>query len=203
MNPAAYNPRKDLKPTDPEYQKLAHSMGQFGYVEPVIWNERTGNVVGGHQRLKILIASGAEEVEVSVVNLSPTEEKALNVALNKISGEWDDEKLTELLKELSQDIDSILIGFDQDELDRMLESSILEVDEYVDGFFENGSNYQAGKNAAKDTINPAPDREQQQQETDTVQHWNITALALSNAQADALGAYLTENQMEYRREAVA
>ena len=52
--PADYNPRKDLKPGDPEYEKLKRSIEQFGYVEPVIWNEKTGRVVGGHQRLKVL-----------------------------------------------------------------------------------------------------------------------------------------------------
>ena len=58
LNPAAYNPRRDLQPGDPAYQKLARSMTRFGCVEPIIWNERTGNVVGGHQRLKVLIAAG-------------------------------------------------------------------------------------------------------------------------------------------------
>jgi hypothetical protein len=178
-------------------------MDQFGYVDPVIWNERTGNVVGGHQRLKILIASGAEEIEVSVVDLSPTEEKALNVALNKISGEWDDEKLAVLLKDLSHEIDSTITGFDQDELDMLLASNIQDVDEYVDGFFESGPNYKAGEKTVKNTVKPDPGQQEQKQETDTAQHWNITALALSKAQADALGAYLAENHMEYRREAVA
>ena len=50
--PANYNPRKDLKPGDPEYEKLKRSMETFGYVEPLIWNKKTGRVVGGHQRLK-------------------------------------------------------------------------------------------------------------------------------------------------------
>lgn len=57
LNPAAYNPRKDLQPEDSEYQKLSQSLDRFGCVEPVVWNERTGNVVGGHQRLKILLAA--------------------------------------------------------------------------------------------------------------------------------------------------
>ena len=61
LNPAAYNPRKDLQPGDAEYQKLARSLEQFGCVEPVVWNERTGNVVGGHQRLKILLAAGLRQ----------------------------------------------------------------------------------------------------------------------------------------------
>ena len=49
LNPAAYNPRKDLQPGDPEYEKLKRSMQEFGYVEPIVWNKRTGNIVGGHQ----------------------------------------------------------------------------------------------------------------------------------------------------------
>jgi hypothetical protein len=58
LNPAAYNPRKDLKPGDKEYEKLRRSIEEFGYVEPVIWNKTTGNIVGGHQRLKVLLDLG-------------------------------------------------------------------------------------------------------------------------------------------------
>lgn len=85
--PADYNPRKDLRPGDPEYEKLKRSIEQFGYVEPVIWNTTTGRVVGGHQRLKVLQDMGMTEVDCVVVELDEEHEKALNVALNKISGE--------------------------------------------------------------------------------------------------------------------
>ena len=91
--PADYNPRKDLKPGDPEYDKLKRSMEQFGYVEPVIWNKSTGRVVGGHQRLKVLMDMGVTEVECVVVEMDEEREKALNIALNKISGDWDKDKL--------------------------------------------------------------------------------------------------------------
>ena len=60
LNPAAYNPRRDLKPGDKDYEKLKRSISEFGYVEPVIWNKTTGNVVGGHQRLKVLRGRGAQ-----------------------------------------------------------------------------------------------------------------------------------------------
>ena len=53
LKAAAYNPRKELKPGDAEYEKLKRSIKEFGYVEPVIWNKRTGNVIGGHQRLSV------------------------------------------------------------------------------------------------------------------------------------------------------
>ena len=100
LRPADYNPRQDLQPGDPEYEKIANSLTEFGYVEPVVWNEQTGNVVGGHQRLKVLAAKGMTEIEVSVVNMSLHDEKILNVALNKIGGRWDTSKLTEILQEL-------------------------------------------------------------------------------------------------------
>ena len=87
LNPAKYNPRKDLKPGDPEYEKLKRSIETFGYVEPVIWNKKTGNIVGGHQRFKVLKQEGAKEIECVVVDISSDQEKALNVALNKVSGE--------------------------------------------------------------------------------------------------------------------
>ena len=54
LNPAEYNPRKNLQPGDAEYEKLKRSMEQFGYVEPVVWNKTTGRVIGGHQRLRFL-----------------------------------------------------------------------------------------------------------------------------------------------------
>ncbi|MBA7668033.1 hypothetical protein ES703_76136 [subsurface metagenome] len=88
INPAVYNPRKDLRPGDPEYDKLKKSILEFDMVEPLVWNKRTSNLVGGHQRLKILKELGIENVEVSIVNLSEVKEKALNLALNKIQGEW-------------------------------------------------------------------------------------------------------------------
>lgn len=119
--PADYNPRKDLKPGDAEYEKLKRSIEQFGYVEPVIWNKTTGRVVGGHQRLKVLIDMGMTEVDCVVVELSEDKEKALNIALNKISGEWDKDKLALLIADLQgADFDVSLTGFEPAELDDLL-----------------------------------------------------------------------------------
>ena len=86
LAPADYNPRKNLKPGDPDYEKLKRSLTEFGYVEPVIWNKVTGQVVGGHQRLKVLADLGYETVDCVVVELDETREQALNVALYMISG---------------------------------------------------------------------------------------------------------------------
>ena len=84
--PATYNPRKDLKPSDEEYQKIKRSILEFGFVSPLVVNEDM-TVIGGHQRLKVLQELGYTEVECIIVNLDKTKEKALNIALNKISGE--------------------------------------------------------------------------------------------------------------------
>ena len=123
--PADYNPRKDLKPGDPEYEKLKRSIEQFGYVEPVIWNVQTGRVVGGHQRLKVLIDMGITEVDVVVVDMDTDKEKALNIALNKISGEWDTEKLALVIADLQgTDFDVSLTGFDPEELEDLFRDDV-------------------------------------------------------------------------------
>ena len=122
--PAEYNPRKDLKPGDLEYEKLKRSIEQFGYVEPVIWNKATGRVVGGHQRLKVLMDMGITEVDCVVVDMPEDKEKALNIALNKISGEWDKDKLSLLIADLQGvDFDVSLTGFDPAEIDDLFKDS--------------------------------------------------------------------------------
>ena len=123
--PADYNPRKDLQPGDPEYEKLKRSLQQFGYVEPVIWNKATGRVVGGHQRLKVLQDIGITEVDCVVVDIPEDQEKALNIALNKISGDWDNDKLALLIEDLQgADFDVSITGFDPAEIDDLFKDSI-------------------------------------------------------------------------------
>lgn len=137
--PAGYNPRKDLKPGDQDYENLKRSIQEFDYIDPVIWNEQTGHVVGGHQRLKVLRDLGYQEIDVSVVNLSLEKEKALNVGLNKINGEWNEKALEELLREITTfDIDMGLTGFSDDELGRLLhpKHEIVEDDFDLEGHIE-------------------------------------------------------------------
>ena len=119
LKPAKYNPRKDLKPGDPAYEKIKRSLKEFGYVDPVIWNEVTGNIVGGHQRYKVLVAEGATEIDCVVVHIeNPQEEKALNIALNKAVGEWEPVALADLLSDLQQSGYELgATGFDPAEVD--------------------------------------------------------------------------------------
>lgn len=123
--PADYNPRKDLKPGDAEYEKLKRSIEQFGYVEPVIWNQTTGRVVGGHQRLKVLMDMGMTEVDCVVVAMDEEKEKALNIALNKISGDWDKDKLALLIADLQgANFDVSLTGFEPAEIDALFKDTL-------------------------------------------------------------------------------
>ena len=117
MERATYNPRIDLMPEDEEFQYLEESMRRFGQVLPVVWNQRTNRVVGGHQRLSVLEYWGETETEVSVVDLDETKEKQLNLALNKITGSWDNEKLKSVLEELGDD--ALGIGFSKAEIDAL------------------------------------------------------------------------------------
>ena len=124
LKPSEYNPRKDLKPEDEEYIKIKNSILEFGYVAPVIINADM-TVIGGHQRLKVLKELGYEEIQCIVVDLDKNKEKALNLALNKISGEWDNDKLEAILAELKEtDIDINITGFSNDEVDDILKDII-------------------------------------------------------------------------------
>jgi hypothetical protein len=116
--PAPYNPRRVLRPTDKAYRKLEASIREFGLVEPIIWNERTGHVVGGHARLAILKSIGMTEVPVSVVHLSDARERALNVVLNnqEAQSHYDPSRLAEVLEALKDTSELDLTGFDSNAL---------------------------------------------------------------------------------------
>ena len=113
LNPAEYNPREI---TEVEFEKLKNSLEEFGFVENVIIN-KDNQIIGGHMRVKAAIALGIELVPCLRVDLTKNKEKLLNLALNKISGRWDNEKLGVLITELANDKDIGLAGFESWELD--------------------------------------------------------------------------------------
>ena len=134
LHPAAYNPRRELKPGEPEYEKIARSIEQFGYVDPLVVN-KDGTVIGGHQRLRVLQDMGATEADVVVLDLDKDREKALNIALNKITGDWDPVKLTEVIGELDlEDYDLSLTGYSEKELEAILAEVRLDPDNLTDEF---------------------------------------------------------------------
>ncbi len=124
LKPAPYNPRIELKPGMPGYERLARSLDEFELVQPIVWNEQTGHVVGGHQRLSVLRDRGVTEVPAVVVSLSLEREQVLNIALNNanVGGDWDPSKLVELLSDLDgrENFDATLTGFDADELKNLV-----------------------------------------------------------------------------------
>lgn len=119
LQPAPYNPRVELNENDAEYQHIKNSILNFGYSEPIVWNEVTGYIVSGHQRAKVLKDLGREQVEVIVVHIeSDAKEKAMNMAMNKAVGLWDNNKVEALLSELRDtDFEMADFGFASETID--------------------------------------------------------------------------------------
>ena len=117
LKPAEYNPRKKLKKGDREYKKILDSIEEFGFADPLVVNADM-TIIGGHQRLTVAQDLGYTEVPCAVVDIDKTREKALNIALNKITGQWDDNLLAELLEDIanSGDFDIGKTGFDPPEI---------------------------------------------------------------------------------------
>jgi hypothetical protein len=119
LKPAEYNPRKKLKPGDKEYKKIKDSIEEFGFADPLVVNSDM-TIIGGHQRLNVAIDLGYTEVPCAVVDIDKTREKALNIALNKITGEWDEQMLADLLTDLKEaDYDLDYTGFEAPEVEQL------------------------------------------------------------------------------------
>ncbi|MCM1224506.1 MAG: site-specific DNA-methyltransferase [Lachnospiraceae bacterium] len=122
LRPASYNPRKKLKPGDKEYEKIKNSITEFGYVEPVIVNSDM-TIIGGHQRVSVLSGLGYGEIDCIVIDIDKQKEKALNIALNKITGEWNKELLADLITDLQDsDFDVSFTGFEPPEIEQLFNS---------------------------------------------------------------------------------
>lgn len=151
LKPAEYNPRRI---NDDEYLKLKNSISTFGLVDPIIINLKNMHIVGGHQRYDALLDMSMEDneffKELSMIRMGDVgfvftdtdlsiededHEKALNLALNKISGEWDNSKLSEVIQDLeSSGLDLELTGFDELELDVLTDdfSDLFDSEDYED-----------------------------------------------------------------------
>ena len=115
LTPNKDNPRVDLQPGDPDYESIKKSIAEFDYLQPIVWNKRSNQIVGGHQRVKILRELGYSHAEVRVVDMDAQQETAANLALNKVGGRWDMPKLSVVLNTL--DIEhKALTGFADHEI---------------------------------------------------------------------------------------
>ena len=134
LRPAEYNPRQELHPGDPEYENIARSIKTFGYVDPIIIN-KDNTIIGGHQRARVLADLGYTAVDVVVLDVDKTHEKALNVALNKITGNWDENKLKDLLLDLDDsDLGLDATGFTKTDLDDLVGKLDIPPEAEDDGF---------------------------------------------------------------------
>lgn len=137
--PNPKNPRIDLRPGMPMYEKLKDSMENFGYLDPIIWNKRTGMIVSGHQRFQVMkdIAEAKGEpldtVDVMEVDMPENKQDSFMVAVNKITGLWDMEKLESLFRELSEE-DLTHTGYDEFEIQALI--SDVEPEIYTEEGFE-------------------------------------------------------------------
>ena len=119
--PAEYNPRTI---SNHQAEALKRSLDRWGFVEPIVANKRSGNIIGGHQRVDAALALAVAKVPVHWVDLDEDSEKALNIALNKISGDWDDELLAQLLTDLEKTGQELAdLGFDPDELQAIIDAA--------------------------------------------------------------------------------
>ena len=120
LRPAAYNPRKKLKAGDKEYEKIKNSILEFGYVEPIIVNYDM-TVIGGHQRLTGLKDLGYTEVQCVEVHIEDENKvKALNIALNKITGAWNEQLLADLIVDLqTANFNTDFTGFEAPEIEQL------------------------------------------------------------------------------------
>jgi len=124
---AKYNPRTI---SSDSLGRLTKSLSELGNLQPITWNAKTGNIVGGHQRLKCYSALGKEEVEVWAVWLDEHKEKAANIALNKLSGEFDMPSLKDIFEDLDTgEIDLDITGFGEAEIAEMMEATKPEGDD--------------------------------------------------------------------------
>ena len=152
--PADYNPRFI---SESETNKLKNSLSTFGLVDPIVINLKNNHIIGGHQRFDVLIDQHLEDNtifdELNIIRLgdigwvftdtdlrieSEDHEKALNLALNKISGDWDYDKLTTVFNDLKlSNLDVELTGFDDSEIEIMLDDfEYNEIFEEVDAGVE-------------------------------------------------------------------
>lgn len=120
---AEYNPRKI---SDKELDNLKRSLKKFGFIQAVIIN-KDSTVISGHQRIRAWKELGNTEVPVVKVDITKKEEKALNLAMNKIGGEWDTDKLYSVINDLRVDQELDFTGFDEKEVSKILDQ-FLEID---------------------------------------------------------------------------
>lgn len=150
-----YYPGNPRKISSEVLKRLKRSLREFGVVEPLVVNLKN-QVIGGNQRLRALRELGVEEVECVIVDLPEDKERALNLALNKISGEWDKDLLRSFIEDMERDMVE-LGGFDFREVDKIMRineeeegeieftDELLEEHNYIVLYFDNTPDWLTAK----------------------------------------------------------
>lgn len=151
LNPAPYNPRVRLRPGSAKYEELKASLLEFGEAGGIVWNEESGNLVGGHQRYWILVDDlGVDEIEVVVVRLDEQRERVLNLRLNKPASDWDTELLPEAYRQIDEEI-RWLTGFQDAEINDIVRASeIASAGSFLDDLAAPGPSIGVGGAEAKE-----------------------------------------------------
>lgn len=153
-----YNPREI---SDVEMEKLKRSIKDFGYVDPIIVNDVDNNILGGNQRYEAMKQLGIQEAEVSFVHITdPNKAKALNLRLNKLSGEWDNAKLNDVIQELEiNHFDLEITGFNSMDIAEIKLENDFEFDDDIDQF---------NNEITEETINEEPPKEEEPNEENII-----------------------------------
>jgi DNA modification methylase len=134
LRPDPANPRRI---SEDELDALERSLRQFGLVQPVLARREDRTVIGGHQRLVAARRLGLTSVPVTWLDVTVEQARVLGLALNKISGSWDEQLLARLLADLQAvpDVDLTLSGFGEDEIGDLLRKlEVREKREHVESF---------------------------------------------------------------------
>lgn len=107
--PSEYNPRVELTPDDDEWKYIENSIKNFGYIDPIIINGKNNHIISGHQRFNILKHMGYDSIDCVIVDMDDQQEKACNIVLNKVMGDWDFDRLSDLLHDIKE-FDMSLFG---------------------------------------------------------------------------------------------
>lgn len=153
-----YNPREI---TPEEMEKLKKSIKEFNYIDPIIVNSYNNHIIGGNQRFEAMKQLGYDEIEVSVVNIpDPNKEKALNLRLNKLSGEWDNAKLNDVIQELEiNHFDLEITGFNSMDIAEIKLENDFEFDDDIDQF---------NTEITEETVNEEPPTEEEANEENII-----------------------------------
>lgn len=129
IKPHPRNPRTHPKPGSPVWKVLLRSV-EHDYFDPLVWNERTGYLVSGHFRLKVMESIGITDIDVSVVDYDEPTHYARMIAANRPLGDWENAILASLAGEIDQaGLDAALAGFDAKALMALVDAPAVEGDD--------------------------------------------------------------------------